>query len=309
MKSYWKGRIDGEDQANLRWHQIIKPANEIPNFEQQFVLLGFESDEGVRRNKGRVGAAKAPNAMRQVLSNFPVHNLVNIYDAGNIICEDMHLEKAQQNLSNKIQDIYQKQGKSLVIGGGHEVTYPHFQALRQAFPDAKIGILNFDAHFDNRPIQPQIGASSGTGFYQIAEQEERIHSLHIGIQTHSNTQALFQYAHEKAMQYVMAQDFYTHYSQTQEIVNQFLAKIDHLYITICMDVFASAFAPGVSATAYNGMIPDAKWLAFFQEIIRSPKLTAFDIAELNPSLDIDNRSMKLAASFVFEVMQLNESSQ
>ena len=53
----------------------------------------------------------------------------------------------------------------IVIGGGHETAWGHFQGL--AHPNKDIAILNFDAHFDLRPlINGQLG-SSGTPFRQI----------------------------------------------------------------------------------------------------------------------------------------------
>ncbi len=305
VQKLWQGRIDGLEQEHFRWHQIIKDANLVENYSNHFVIVGFESDEGVKRNKGRVGAAEAPNVLRSVMSNLPAHELSVIYDLGNISYENEALENAQSNLTEALNLIYQKDGKSLVLGGGHEVTFPHFDALRKTYAKSRIGIINFDAHFDNRILNDSVGPTSGTGFYQIAEKEQSIHSLHIGIQKNSNSQALFNYAHQNGMKYILADDFYNHFEKSKVTTQQFIEEVDILYLTICMDVFSSAFAPGVSATAYNGMIPDANWRSFFSEIIKSPKLKAFDIAEVNPPLDMDNRTSKLASSFIFELLQIH----
>lgn len=51
------------------------------------------------------------------------------------------------------------------------------------------------------------GASSGTGFWQIA-QERKIHSLHIGIQKNSNTLKLFDTAHQFGMKYILADEIF-----------------------------------------------------------------------------------------------------
>ena len=47
-------------------------------------VLGFASDEGVRRNGGRTGAVAGPFALRAVLSNSPVMDDSFLYDAGNV---------------------------------------------------------------------------------------------------------------------------------------------------------------------------------------------------------------------------------
>ncbi|TNI77760.1 formimidoylglutamase, partial [Aeromonas sobria] len=63
----WQGRQDPEDgELALRWHDKVQPwaagAQEPAGAQDTagVVLLGFACDEGVRRNKGRVGAAGAP---------------------------------------------------------------------------------------------------------------------------------------------------------------------------------------------------------------------------------------------------------
>ena len=94
------------------------------------------------------------------------------------------------------------------MGGGHK---SHFCTLfwhQKIISSTKIGIINIDAHFDNREPENEIGATSGTGFWQIA-QEGEIHSLHIGIQKNSNTLKLFDTAHQFRMKYILADEIFT----------------------------------------------------------------------------------------------------
>ena len=53
------------------WHNKVQPWQ--AGSEPGVVLLGFACDEGVRRNKGRVGAAAAPLAVRKLLANTAWH--------------------------------------------------------------------------------------------------------------------------------------------------------------------------------------------------------------------------------------------
>lgn len=85
--SGWSGRNDGEGAEHLRWHNAIRPWPDIPG-ESGTVLLGFSSDEGVRRNLGRPGARKAPDALRSALSSMAIHNSGPLYDAGDICVEE-----------------------------------------------------------------------------------------------------------------------------------------------------------------------------------------------------------------------------
>ncbi|KQS94239.1 formimidoylglutamase [Chryseobacterium sp. Leaf394] len=298
----WQGRNDGDE---LLHHRIFQRVKEEKNYDSistnDFVLLGFAVDEGVRRNKGRQGAKDAPDVIRKNMSNFPViHPDFSLLDFGNVTCEDGDLENTQNQLAKNVSKVLLKGGKSIVVGGGHEVTFAHYRGVKTAFQEQKIGIINFDAHFDNRQPENGVGASSGTGFWQIA-QEGEINSLHIGIQKNSNTLKLFDTAHQFGMKYILADElFFENLPSVYERVSELTDAVDVLYVTICMDVFNASIAPGVSAAAYNGIFADAAFMKIYRHILKNKKLLALDIAEVNPHFDIQERTARLAASLANE---------
>ena len=298
----WQGRFDGEEPLYHRIFQRVSLEDQYENIlTNDFVLHGFAVDEGVKRNKGKVGAKDAPDFLRKNMSNFPVVSpAFSLKDFGNIEIEGSNLEQAQNILAEKVQKTLENGGKSIVFGGGHETMYAHYSGIRKAFPDQKIGIINLDAHFDNREIDLEIGATSGTGFWQIAQQE-KIHSLSIGIQRNSNTLKLFDVAHKNGMKYILAEEiFFENLPTIYAKIDEFITEIDLLYVTICMDVFNASIAPGVSASAYNGIFADAAFMHFYKHILESKKLIALDVCEVNPALDIAERTSKLGAILVNE---------
>ena len=121
----WQGRNDGNDILAQRIFQKVFLENDYEKISpKDFVLHGFAVDEGVRRNKGRIGAKDAPDIIRKNMSNFPVvHPAFSLRDFGNIYCDDGDLEKSQSELSEKVAKVLEKKGKSIVFGGGHEVTF------------------------------------------------------------------------------------------------------------------------------------------------------------------------------------------
>jgi formiminoglutamase len=314
----WTGRVDGTEADLLRWHQVIQlvdlsaaPLPLLSTGQQGIVFLGFACDEGVRRNKGRVGAAAGPMALRKACANFPVHfedNLI-LLDAGDICCPGGNLEVAQQILSEAVTSILNAGYLPLLLGGGHEITYGHARSI-SAFAthhQQVAGFINFDAHFDIRIPGPE-GVSSGTGFWQLWQDsqqlKQRFHYLALGIQQHGNTRQLFKLVEEAGADYVSADLFHEQDLHALHIaVDLFLQQVDQVYLTTCLDVFAAPFAPGVSATAFNGIVPGGIFLEIYRAILQSGKVRGVDIAELNPSLDIDNRTAKLGASIVFEIVQ------
>lgn len=298
----WQGRFDGDEPLFHRIFQRVRIEKDYGNIQSKnYVLHGFAVDEGVRRNQGRTGAKNAPDIIRKNASNFPVvdPNFV-LLDFGNISCENQDLESAQRSLTGKTAEVLRKNAYSVVLGGGHEVTWAHYSGIRMAFPDKKIGIINIDAHFDNREVASDIGPSSGTGFWQIA-QEGKIHSLHIGIQRNSNTLKLFDTAHQHGMKYILADElFFENLPSIYQRIDELSDSVEVLYLTVCMDVFNVATAPGVSAQAYNGILADAAFMHFYRHILKNEKLVAMDVAEVNPEFDLGDRTSRLAASLVNE---------
>src|SRR5690606_31251200 len=156
-KQIWTGRIDGETPEFLRWHQLmtwIDLDTDLPSLEKQLVFLGLCCDEGVKRNQGRVGAKDAPAASRKLLAGLPHDSQaeVKLADAGDIICVAEDMEAAQYELAKRVAQILDHGGFPIVLGGGHEVTYGHFNGLKAHNTSKKLGIINLDAHFDIRSL-------------------------------------------------------------------------------------------------------------------------------------------------------------
>ncbi|MDT9642452.1 arginase family protein, partial [Pseudomonas sp. JV245A] len=77
-------------------------------------------------------------------------------------------------------------------------------------------------------------------------------------------------------------------------LDTFLDGIDVLYMTLCLDVLPASQAPGVSAPSAYGV--DVQVVEHLVRRARaSGKLRVADIAELNPGLDQDQRTARVAA--------------
>lgn len=318
--SGWTGRVDGTEQELQRWHQRIRlhdlskePLPALGAGQKGVALLGFACDEGVRRSKGRVGAAQGPLALRRACSPLPVHFKEDslLIDAGDVICPDNSLEPAQEVLSEAVLGILSAGYLPVLLGGGHEITYGHVRGIykffRQQPGPPTAGLINFDAHFDIRIPGPD-GPSSGTSFWQLAQdckqQKIPFNYLALGIQQHSNTPQLFRIAKELGVLQIPADAFHMQDKETlSTAIQSFLRQTDHIYLTIDLDAFAAPYAPGVSATAFNGILPGGIFMECYRAILRSGKVTGIDIAELNPTLDIDARTAKLGAALIFEAVQ------
>jgi len=310
----WRGRVDQEDVLySRRLHQHVTHVEHSINFEGAPVLLGFSCDEGVKRNQGVAGAIEGPNAIRSSLANLACPSDYCFYDAGDMGCFDENLEDAQQKTANVITQILEEDGFPMVLGGGHEIGWASFlgaqQFLSSHAPKKRLGILNFDAHFDLRNPNPQ--PSSGTPFRQCQEwcqhHDVPFEYFVMGLNKTANTDALFYFAKKNNVRWIEDIDCHAGaLAQLQLKLTDWLDSIDYLYVTVCLDVFPAAYAPGVSAPAGLGVEPTVifKVLEYLQtEVKRQNKcILLADVAEMNPKKDTDNRTAKLAARYVHSMM-------
>ncbi|MDP1836260.1 MAG: formimidoylglutamase [Chlamydiales bacterium] len=313
----WQGRRDGPDAT--RYHEVVKVIDLRANVPvlnpHDIVLLGFACDEGIRRNQGRVGAGAGPASLRQALGKLPFLVAGNpaFYDLGDIACEDGNLEGAQQALADIVSDLVRQGVRPIVLGGGHEVVWGHYQGLIQTRCSHNLGALNFDAHYDLRPLMDGSLGNSGTSFTQIALEREKAKMpfdyLCIGVQHLGNTQALSETVQKLGVKSVGADVIHLEgISKAIEAIDQQLQRCDCMYVTLCMDVFAAAFAPGVSAPQPLGLTP---WEVqpLLQHIASSKKMLTFNVAELSPGYDPDNRTAALAAAMVATVIESMSKGQ
>ncbi|HRV70040.1 MAG TPA: arginase family protein, partial [Marmoricola sp.] len=144
--------------------------------------------------------------------------------------------------------------------------------------------------------------TSGTPFRQIASAEaaagRAIDYTVYGIARCANTLALFDDADALGVTYV--EDIHCttrHLDGVLTSVAQVLKRAEVVHLSIDLDVLAAGVAPGVSAPAAFG-VPLEVVLAICELVASSHQLTIVDIAELNPTFDIDGRTARVAARLI-----------
>jgi formiminoglutamase len=301
--SLWSGRVDAADGPRAqRWHQRVRPLT--PGCQPGVVLVGFACDEGVRRNGGRVGATGGPLAIRKALGNLAWHHEQPVYDAGEVRCNDGDMEAAQSRLTEVVANAITAGHRPLVLGGGHEASWGTFRGVVSAHPDATVGVINLDAHFDLRadPV-----ANSGTPFHQIADfctQHGRpFRYLCLGVAEPANTPALFDRADELGV--VWYRDFDLppwEMKPIHAVVADFVRGVDLVHLSIDLDVLPAAVMPAVSAPAACG-VPLEAVEPLVGRVLAAGRTAAVDLVELNPAYDQDGRGAKVAARLAWLVAE------
>ncbi len=300
----WIGR---KSDQQLYLHEKVKFDAIDTITENTIALLGYACDEGVKRNQGRIGAMAGPDAIRTQLGKMPNHMDVEtkFVDCGDVACENGDMEAAQSLLTQEVSQLLAYKTFPIIIGGGHDIAYGHYNGISKYIgTNETIGIINFDAHFDLRTNED--GNNSGTPFYQIAqdcqENGSSFNYLCLGIRKDANDKILFKTANDFGVGYIENNEFSI--ENAKSIVRtllDFIQKVDHIYVTVDLDGFSSAYAPGVSAPSSMGFTPKIV-LETLEIIIKSKQMISMDIAEMNPKYDVDGHTANLAASLIHHVM-------
>lgn len=298
----WTGRDDGPGPEHRRFfHTVTRPGEGSPSGDgppADAALIGFASDEGVRRNGGRVGAADGPTALRTALASLAVHDDLTVVDHGDVRVDDGDLEGGQERLGETTAAARRGAPLTVVLGGGHETAYGSHLGLEQG---PRLGVLNLDAHFDLRDAERP---TSGTPFLQMALARRArgldVNYAVLGISRTSNTGRLFARAEELGAPWLL-DDHCQELGAPLEFVRRFLDGVDEVHLSIDLDVLPAAAAPGVSAPAALG-VPPFVIQSVCDAVVDSGRLRHLDVTELNPRYDVDQRTAKLAARLIHRVI-------
>src|SRR5947208_847283 len=159
--------------SDPRLCDLILPFSE-KNFEEAgIILLGVPTDEGVRRNGGRIGAAQAPDEIRKQLARLTLFasgnslEKIKIADYGNITGNS--LEEIHSKATDAISNFIKKRKIVVALGGGHDITYPLASGFHQGIYKKDFALTNIDAHLDVREKKNGLH-HSGSSFRLLIEE-------------------------------------------------------------------------------------------------------------------------------------------
>lgn len=294
MRKLWNGKIDSFEEDDLKLWQVVKDISEVQE-KGGVCFVGYDTEDGILRDEGVVGAAEGADAIRKGLSELPGIKNLRIYDYGNL--EKKTLEEAQEEYSEKIADIYSKGLFPIGLGGGHDIVYGAYKGIRKAFPDKKIGIISFDAHLDIKSYDERM--TSETSFKKILDEDKNVEYAITGFQRLENSRSLIRNADEKGV-LVLEEEYPEEF--TISSLKSFVKKMDIVYVTICMDIFDGSAAPGVSFPTVLGM-DSKKGRRILRALMETKKVVCLDFAEINPRYDVANRTSRLAGYMIYETME------
>lgn len=260
-------------------------------------LLWVPFDYGVKLINGRPGARFGPARIKKELKKL-IKGKNIVVDYGSIIPVTKNVKKTHERVTKAVRKIIRDGLIPVVVGGSHDNSFGSSKALSLGFK--KIGQINIDAHYDVRPVVDG-KITSGTPFRRLIEGNLLKGKSFVEFGAHSpkNLKEHLLYLRKKKakvikLSYVnkvgikkaLSKAFYLTEKNTKAIA-----------FDIDIDSIQKRFAPGCSAPGVKGFTK--KQILRAANIAgRNKKIRLFNLMEVNPLYDVNNKTVKLAARLI-----------
>ncbi len=267
-----------------RFSSTVKPIGEYqpdPDGKRAVAILGMPDDTGVKMNNGRPGAKEGPGAIRRSLARMGVakpalFDWPTVYDAGDVLPAGDDLDETHRRVSEASAEIARAGIIPIGLGGGHDLTFPFVRGVLSTLDEELRPFkgVYLDAHLDVRETK-----GSGMPFRKLIE-ECHVGDLTVaGLDLTANTDEHYQWFQANGGGMAPPEEVFSG--------RRHFASLD-------MDAIDVAHAPGVSAQNACGLSPrQAECFAY--DVALFGMGLCFDIMELSPPHDTDDRTARLAA--------------
>ncbi len=297
-----------KDSRDIRFGDLVSSCSLPPfDIDADIVIWGYPDDEGIQMNGGRVGAAHAPDQIRQffykMTPNAQISKHPRLIDFGNL-SKQISLFERHQKGSAIAKAFSEKHLHWLSLGGGHDYGYADGSGFIQAklIEKKRPVVINFDAHLDVRPTDK--GYNSGTPFFRLlTEFPGQFDFIEVGIQPQCNSSHHLDWAKKQGAQILHLNEINSQglLHCLKKALGSFQGR--PLWFSLDMDALTSNEAPGCSQSWTTGLKSDEvlSSMSWFKSHF---DWKSFSIYEVSPPLDQDHRTSKLAALFAHHFTSL-----
>ncbi len=267
----------------------LKNLAEVKNYRLAIVGVPFDEKSSFRR-----GAAAGPEAIRRVSTGrcynpdtelgVDLSEETVLVDLGDVDTSGDML-KTFSGIEEKVSLVLAAGAVPVILGGDHSITYPAVKAVARKFKS--LDLLHLDAHPDMYEDLYGDRLSHACPMARILEDRLVKNLVQVGIR--ATTPEMEAMARKYRVRTITVRE----YPEKLE-----LEFNNPLYISLDLDVFDPAFAPGVSHHEPGGLT-SRQVLDLIHNL--KARIVAFDLVELNPSRDVSEITASLAFKLVKEI--------
>jgi arginase len=256
--------------------------------------------------------------VNELLFNSAEHAYAKFIDGVLIMEERVCLEVYEQLFEERFP---------MIMAGDHSTSYGTIAGIKKAFPKKRLGVIWIDAHADlHTPFTTPSGNMHGMALAMACDLDnleckvnnpkgetidywEQIHNVGVpGAKIYPEDVVFISVRDlEKAENYLINKYGMSYIEMEEvrktgadEIARKAIKMLDHcdlIYVSFDVDSIDSRFSTGTGTPVPNGLTPEeAKLLN--AELVKDPRVCVWEMAEVNPTLDTENKMSETA----FEVM-------
>ncbi len=272
------------------------PCNFSQELHKRVQILGFPDDLGIRALNGRSGASLGPQAFSEIWRKFP-ENAISV----GLLALGQDLETNYHRAQEAVGEAFNQGRCPVVIGGGHDYAYPWIKAFAGR---GTVGVLNVDAHFDLRRYhEPHVPMSSGAPFRRLIQEGilRARNLVEFGIQAHANAPELFEYVRANRIRRVTWDRLRDPRQRFKQFKAEWLRlehKCDAVFLSVDLDAFSYAYAPGVSSPQAEGFCA-TDGFEMMEWVRTRKKGVSVGFFELSPPLDHGDLTSRFCAQMAW----------
>ncbi len=273
-------------------------------------LLGVPYDLGVGY---RPGARFGPRAVREASTRLgPIGRDgyfdielgrrrlagVELVDAGDVDVLRTQPEASLDVIEQTVRELVRAGAFAVLIGGDHSLTGPAVRGMESKGP---FGILQIDAHMD---FTDEVMGSPSTSSSPLRRASEAAHVqtiIQVGLRGLRTPEPAYRAAMERGNVLITREQLRR--QDAWQRLSAALAPLERLYVTVDIDAFDPAAAPGVSSPEPDGLTyQEVK--AVLSLAAAHTEIVGFDVVETNPLLDPSGNTAYLAAAVTLELLAM-----
>ncbi len=289
------------DTPSFLGGEVINPDKLEKGFDVIFAGVPWE---GTLTWGSYSGCEIAPTTIRMAAARYggflPEYEMdlfdhLKIGDIGDVSIKKNDPVETMQNIYAFADKIYKNNAIPFILGGDHSITPAIINALSEHI-QGQIGVIHFDAHFDNSKSFGEDEYPRCGPIHRISQNSKVKNSsiAHIAIRGPRNSPAQYSYAKEMGAKTFLMNEIRQRGIESiiDEAIDIAFDGTECIYVTICSDCIDAGYNPG-GPPDFDGLKPHELFFALHK--LGKAGIAGLDYVEVYPYQDQYSRSSHLAS--------------
>ena len=256
----------------------------------KLLKAGFSGGGLGHGNGSNEGPDKIVEALKDVYSNEEGKEVK--YEVEEVTVEESNIQESHDNIEKAVSELKEC---SVIVGGDHSITAPCVKGFAKNVSD--FHFIVFDAHPD---LMDDFDPPSQEDYLRVLIEKGVVKSENvtiIGVRNWDKEEIA--YLSEKNIKYYTCADIFER--GIKEVISEVVENVvKEVYLSVDIDVVDPVEAIGTGYTEHGGL-SSRELIYSLQQLRKTEKISMIDLVEVNPSKDVNNMTVTLAAKLIAEL--------